>query len=180
MSLAQQVTAESIRHAVEQGAITAEYKADPAQVVKALNRLRSTEVTSYLQYKQHAYMAVSLLAPGLKSEFESHAAQELQHADLLAERIQQLRGVPIYSPEEIAAKAAQAGVRAEQGPTLTDMVAENLVVERKQIEAYTALIRELGEKDVVTRQLLITILGETEKHASELADYLKRTTETHK
>jgi bacterioferritin len=70
-----------------------------------LNELRSTEITSYLQYKQHAYMAVSLFSPGFKDEITVHANQELEHADMLAERIQQLGGVPIFDPEEIAEKA---------------------------------------------------------------------------
>jgi len=35
-----------------------------------------------------------LYAPGLKDDFEAHATLELQHADLLAQRIQQLGGVP--------------------------------------------------------------------------------------
>ena len=56
----------------------------------------------FLQYKQHAYMAVSMLAPGLKEDFDAHATLELQHADRLATRIQQLGGVPIYNPAEIA------------------------------------------------------------------------------
>ena len=60
---------EHIRNAIDQGAITKQYFAQPEHVVKSLNRLRSTEITSYLQYKQHAYMAVSLLSPGLKAEF---------------------------------------------------------------------------------------------------------------
>jgi bacterioferritin len=87
-------TAEAIQQAIAQGAITEAYQADPQQVIQELNRLRATEVTSYLQYKQHAYMAVSLFAPGLKDDFEAHATLELQHADLLAQRIQQLGGVP--------------------------------------------------------------------------------------
>src|SRR5687768_14704805 len=87
-------TAEAIQQAIAQGAITEAYQADPQQVIQELNRLRATEVTSYLQYKQHAYMAVSLFAPGLKADFEAHATLELQHADLLAQRIQQLGGVP--------------------------------------------------------------------------------------
>ena len=94
-------TTEAIQQAIAQGAITEAYQADPQQVISALNRLRATEVTSYLQYKQHAYMAVSLFAPGLKDDFEAHATLELQHADLLAQRIQQLGGVPIYSPVDI-------------------------------------------------------------------------------
>src|SRR5262245_52418056 len=128
---------------------------------------------SYLQYKQHAYMAVSLLSPGLKAEFETHADQELAHADRLATRIQQL-GVPIFDLQELAGKAAAIGVHPEQGTTLTEMVIENLLLERRQIEAYSALIRELGDKDLITRETLLGILAETESHASELADFLKR------
>ena len=96
-------TTEAIQHAIAQGAITDAYQADPQQVIAMLNQLRATEVTSYLQYKQHAYMAVSLFAPGLKNDFEAHATLELHHADLLAQRIQQLGGVPLYSPVDIAA-----------------------------------------------------------------------------
>src|SRR5688572_9601745 len=167
-----------IQQAIKEGAITREYKADAQRVVQALNRLRSTEIMSYLQYMQHQYMAVSLLSPGLKAEFQAHATQELDHANRLAERIQQLGGVPIYDPKEIAAKAANVGVVPEQGATLTEMVVEDLMLERQQIEVYTALVRDIGDEDLVTRQMLISILAETEKHASELADYLKRTADT--
>lgn len=168
-------TPDAVHQAIEQGPITESYQADVHHVIQALNRLRATEITSFLQYKQHAYMAVSLMSPGLKNDFEAHASMELQHADLLADRIQQLGGVPIYTPHEIATKASEAGVQAEQGITLTDMVVENLLLERQQIVSYTELIRTLGETDLTTRRLLLAILAETEKHASELADYLKST-----
>jgi bacterioferritin len=170
-------TDEEVRNAVDKGAVTKQYFAEPRNVVSSLNRLRSTEITSYLQYKQHGYMAVSLLSPGLKAEFEAHAQQELAHADRLATRIQQLGGVPIFDLQELAGKAAAIGVRPEQGATLTEMVIENLLLERRQVEAYTALIREIGEKDLVTRELLLDILAETETHASELADFLKRSSD---
>jgi bacterioferritin len=123
-------------------------------------------------------MAVSLLAPGLKEDFEAHANLELQHADRLAARIQQLGGVPIFSPAEVATQAAEAGVRPEQGPTLADMVVENLLLERRQVAAYTALIRQVGQRDPTTQRLLVEILADTEQHASELADYLKRQADT--
>ncbi|HEU4685468.1 MAG TPA: ferritin-like domain-containing protein [Nitrospira sp.] len=170
-------TDEQIRSAVEQGPITKQYFARPEEVVQSLNRLRSTEITSYLQYKQHAYMAVSLFSPSLKPEFEAHAEHELAHADRLASRIQQLGGVPIFDLRELAGKAAAVGVHPEQGTTITEMVIENLLLERRQVEAYTALIRELGDKDLITREILLDILGETEQHASELSDFLKRSSE---
>jgi bacterioferritin len=164
---------EDVRIAIEQGPITETYQAVPDQIIRELNQLRATEIASYLQYKQHAYMAVSMLSPGIKSDFEAHAAVELDHADRLAKRIQQLGGVPIYNPAELASKAADMGVRPEQGATLRDMVIENLMTERQQIVAYTALIRELGDSDLTTSKLLLGILADTEEHAAELADYLK-------
>jgi bacterioferritin len=164
-----------VQQAIRQGAITREYKGDAQRIVKALNALRSTEILSYLQYMQHQYMAVSLFSPGLKTEFEAHATQELDHANRLADRVQQLGGVPIYDPKEISAKAADVGVVPERGATLTEMVVEDLMLERHQVEVYTALIREIGDQDLITRHVLLGILAETEKHASELADYLKRT-----
>lgn len=173
MNTTPQFSEEAVRTAMEQGPITEEYKADPEQVIQKLNQLRATEIASYLQYKQHAYMAVSMLSPGIRSDFEEHAAMELDHADRLAKRIQQLGGVPIYNPTELAAKAAEVGVNPEQGATLTDMVIENLMTERRQITAYTAMIRELGDRDCTTRQILLGILAETEDHAAELSDYLK-------
>jgi bacterioferritin len=69
------------------------------------------------------------------------------------------------------------GVHAEQGATLTDMVVEDLLLERQQVAAYTTLSRTIGDKDPTTQRLLLEILEETEQHASELAGYLKRTAE---
>jgi bacterioferritin len=109
-----------VQQAIIEGAITREYKADAQRIIQALNGLRSTEIMSYLQYMQHQYMAVSLLSPGLKTEFEAHATQELDHANRLADRVQQLGGVPIYDPKEISSKAATVGVVPEQGATLTE------------------------------------------------------------
>jgi bacterioferritin len=169
---------EQVREAIELGPVTSAYRADRRFVIDALNRLRSTEFASYLQYKQHAYMAVSLLSSGLKNDFAAHADLELGHADMLGERIQQLGGVPVYTPQDIARRAAKEGVAPEQGATLTDMVIENLMLERQQIEAYTDLIRQIGEDDPTTTRVLRSILEVTERHASELADYLKRAAET--
>jgi bacterioferritin len=174
MNIAPQYSEEDVRIAIEHGPITAAYQAASDQVIRELNQLRATEIASYLQYKQHAYMAVSMLSPGIKSDFEAHAAVELDHADQLAKRIQQLGGVPIYNPAELASKAADMGVRPEQGATLREMVIENLMTERQQIVAYTTLVRELGDRDLTTRKLLVGILADTEGHAAELSDYLKQ------
>ena len=109
-------TAEAVQQAIAHGAITEAYQADPQQVIQELNRLRATEVTSYLQYKQHAYMAVSLFAPGLKDDFEAHATLELQHADLLAQRIQQLGGSPSIARSTLRRRPRRWGCAPSKAP----------------------------------------------------------------
>ncbi|HEY9899938.1 MAG TPA: ferritin-like domain-containing protein [Pantanalinema sp.] len=154
------------------GPITEEYRGSTAELVKKLNHLRSTEIVAHLQYKHHAYMAVSMLLPGVKDEFLEHAAAEERHADLLAARIQQLGGVPVFRPEEIATQAEYQHIHAEEAPTLAGMIREDLAVEREQIKAYTALIREIAFDDPTTRRVLEDILCETELHASEMRDLI--------
>ena len=158
--------------------VTEEYAADVQQVIRRLNELRSTEICSYLQYKQHAYMAVSLLAPGVKEEFLEHADEELKHADMLATRIQQLGGIPIFDPAEIAKTAKKAHVSVSMGSTIEAMVREDLDVERAQVNAYMRFIREVGFKDPTTRRMLEDILIDTEHHAAELRDLLSKRAET--
>jgi len=58
------------------------------------------------------------------------------------------------------------------------MVAENLVFKRRQIAAYTAFIREIGDKDLTTGHIAVGLLVATEKQATELAAYLKRSAQT--
>ncbi len=161
-----------------EGPITEEYKADPRQVCERLNQMRSTEIVSYLQYKQHAYMAVGLVGPAVAGEFVEHAGEEIEHADRLAERIQALNGVPIFDPGEISRWAEKMRVKPAEGSTLEEMVREDLELERTQVRAYTSLIREIGDRDITTRRLLEDILEATEKHAAEMWDLLQSTADT--
>jgi bacterioferritin len=160
------------------GRVAQEYKADVDRMIQRMNELRSTEICSYLQYKQHAYMAVSLVGPAVRAEFIEHADEELHHADMLAERIQQLGGVPIFDPREIAETAAKAHVNVTQGATVEAMVREDLDVEIRQVNAYMAFIREVGFNDPTTRRLLEDILKDTEHHAAELRDMLSKRADT--
>lgn len=168
----------TVKKSEQEGPITDEYLADPAQVREKLNALRSTEIASYLQYKQHAYMAVSMVGLSVAGEFIEHANEELEHADMLAKRVQALGGVPIFDPDEIAKCLSGMKITPEQGPTLQDMVQEDLDLERTQVAIYSKLIREIGDKDIVTRRMLEDILEMTENHASEMHDLLQSRSET--
>ena len=53
---------------------------------------------------------------------------------------------------------------------LQGMIRENLIAERIVIEAYTEIIRWLGDADITSRRLIERILKEEEDHADELTD----------
>lgn len=159
---------------ITMGPITEAYEGDPKALCEKLNVLRSGELAAELQYRHHAYVAVSLAMPGVKAEFEEHAAQEAHHADLLAKRIQQLGGDPVFDPLEIAAGAEKMRLELGDPKTLEEMIQFNYQVERRQVVAYTRLIREVAFHDPTTRRMLEDILIDTEHHAAELADLLAK------
>ena len=52
------------------------------------------------------------------------------------------------------------------------MLRANLVAERVAIEAYSQMIRLIGDKDSTTRRVLESILSQEQQHANELSDWL--------
>jgi len=102
-------------------------------------------------------------------EFKEHADAERDHADQIAERIQQLGGKPDFNPGSLVERSASQYV---EGETLADMIREDLVAERVVIEVYSDMIRYFGENDPTTRVMVEGILKEEEEHASDLSDLL--------
>src|SRR5467141_3066903 len=82
------------REHMEQGAVTNVYSADRQTVMRILNEVLATEIVCVLRYKRHYYMATGIHAQAVAQEFLEHAGEEQAHADLIAERITQLRGAP--------------------------------------------------------------------------------------
>jgi bacterioferritin len=94
----------------------------------------------------------------------------MAHADLIAERIIQLRGEPNFSPDGLAARSHAEYV---EGVTLRDMIKENLIAERVAIESYREMIGYLGEQDTTTRRMLEGILASEEEHAEDLSSLIE-------
>ena len=117
-----QALRERARRHMEQGAVTANYGADPRQVIEVLNAALATEMVCVLRYKRHYYMAQGINSEAVKSEFQEHATQEQEHADWLAERIVQLGGEPDLNPEGLAMRSHSQYV---EGTTLREMVDSN-------------------------------------------------------
>jgi len=155
---------------IEQGAVTADYRADRAEVIKQLNEALATELVCVLRYRRHYFTASGIHARGIAAEFLAHSNEELAHADLLAERIVQLGGEPEFAPDSLTSRSHAEYVA---GDTLVDMIREDLVAERVAITSYREMIRYLGHDDPTTSDILKGILAVEEEHADELADLLE-------
>ncbi len=151
------------------GALTAGYKADPQLIVALLKRAQASEWTSFLQYWHHYFMASDIHSQELKEVFKHHAKDELEHARLFGERIQQLGGVPCDDPEEIARLTPTP---FESSHDLRRMMEDDLVGERQTIDFYDEIIRTCGFDDNVTRRIFEHVIREEADHADDFANLL--------
>jgi bacterioferritin len=117
----------------------------------------------------HYFMATGVHAKSVAGEFKEHADDEREHADSLAERIQQLGGKPDFNPKGLLERSVSQYV---EGETLADMIREDLIAERVVIEVYQDMIRYFGNNDPTTRVLMEELLRKEEEHASDLSDLL--------
>jgi bacterioferritin len=161
---------ERARKHIEDGAITAGYRADRETVIKLLNEALATEIVCILRYKRHHFMASGINADTVAAEFLVHANEEQMHADQIAARIVQLKGAPDFNPEGLTTRSHAEYV---EGGDLIDMIKEDLVAERIAIDSYGEMIRYIGDKDVSTRRMLEGILAMEEEHADDLASMLE-------
>lgn len=157
------------RQHIEQGAVTAGYKANKGTVIKVLNESLATEIVCVLRYRRHHFMASGIHAESVAAEFLQHAIEEQGHADLLAQRIVQLGGEPNFNPEGLLSRSHAEYV---EGDTLLDMIKEDLVAERIAIDSYREIIQYLGNDDPTTRRMMEGILAMEEEHADDLVSLL--------
>jgi len=159
------------RKHLEQGAVTAGYKADRERVLRLLNEALATEIVCVLRYKRHYFMAVGLDAEPAAQEFLQHANEEQGHADQIAARITQLGGAPDMNPAGLLGRSHSEYV---EGKGLRDMIREDLVAERIAIDSYGEMIRYVGDDDPTTRRMLEGILAVEEEHADDLVGMLEK------
>ncbi len=159
------------RQKMREGAVTEAYLADRDRVVSVLNEVLATELVCTLRYKNHFFMARGIHAGPVADEFLEHATQEQEHADMVAQRITQLGGVPDLNP---ATLTRRSHAEYREGETLAQMIEEDLVAERVAIATYSEIVRWLGDDDPTTRRMMEEILAVEEEHADDLANLIEK------
>lgn len=159
------------KRTLEDGAVTPSYGPWRDDIVKMLNDSLATELVCILRYKRHHFTAKGLASPAIAAEFLVHAEEETAHADRIAERIVQLGGEPDFSPDTLTARSH---ADYDASTDLKAMIRANLIAERVAIEAYSQMIKLIGDKDETTRRMLAEILAQEQEHAEELSDWLEK------
>jgi bacterioferritin len=154
---------------IEKGAITPSYGGDVQQAIDILQSVLATEIVCVLRYTAHSIAAQGIDSEAVAAEFAQHAKEEREHMEMVAERIDQLGGVPNFNPVGLETRSASEYGTAE---TLIDMIKENLIAERIAVEHYRELIRYFADKDPTTRVMLEGITVTEEEHATDMHDLL--------
>ena len=157
------------RQHLEKGALGSNYGGDAKKTVEILQSVLATELVCVLRYSQHAIAAHGISSEGVKAEFAEHAKDEWEHAQAVAERINQLGGEPNFNPEGLATRSAS---QYSQGGKLVELIRENLIAERIAVDHYRELIRYFGNDDPGTRVMIEGILRVEEEHADDMHDLL--------
>jgi bacterioferritin len=166
-----QMIRERARQHIDEGAMTAGYRADRDTVVRILNEALATEIVCVLRYKYHYYAASGMHSQAVKAEFLEHANEEQAHADAIAERITQLDGKANFNPDGLLTRSH---ADYAEGQDLVDMIKEDLVAERIAIDTYRDIVNYLGTDDPTTRRLMEEILAQEEEHAEDMASLLSQ------
>lgn len=151
-------------------------KVDVDQLLEKLNKALADEWLAYYQYWIGAKVAVGMMRPIIVKEMVEHAGEELEHANMLVERILALGGEPLLSPQDWFEQANCKYETPDNSQTKA-LLKQNIDAERCAIEVYQDLLEFVTGKDTVTEGIVRQILADEVEHEDELeaiADDMRR------
>ncbi len=138
-----------------------------------LNKALADEWLAYYQYWVGAKIVKGPMRPNAEAELSEHAGDELKHAGMLADRIVQLGGTPILTPEEWY-KATNCGYDTPKDPQVVAVLRQNIKGEQCAIETYHKLLEKvkLGN-DPITFNMIRKIMEDEVEHEEDLQNLLE-------
>jgi bacterioferritin len=140
---------------------------DAGQLVEQLNKALGDEWLAYYQYWIGAKVAKGPMRGEVMAELEQHATEELGHALLLVNRIIQLGGTPLLTPEDWY-KVTNCGYEAPDDPYVEVLLAQNIAGEQCAIGVYKALADLTKDADPITYEMALQIMADEIEHEEDL------------
>lgn len=145
---------------------------DVNELVKLLNKALADEWLAYYQYWIGAKVAVGQMRNAVVAELEEHAKEELEHAEMLVERIIQLGGTPLLNPEEWF-KVGNCDYAIPSDPKVKKLLHQNIKGEQCAIEVYKKLSDIVKDVDPITYHMVLEILEDEVEHEEDLEALLE-------
>jgi bacterioferritin len=145
---------------------------DVNELLELLQRAFCDEWLAYYQYWLGAKIVKGPMKGAVITELEEHAAEELNHALMLSNRITQLGASPIKTPEDWY-KYTNCGYEAPEDEYVKIILEQNIKGEQCAIDVYQKLLDKTQTKDPVTANMVLTILEEEIEHEEDLQSLLE-------
>lgn len=142
------------------------------ELLVLMNKAYADEWLAYYQYWVGAKVASGRMRGIIAKELEEHAEEELKHADMLVERMIQLGGAPLLTPEAIL-QETNCGYDAPKDPDTKKLLAQNIKGEQCAIETYKKLLDFVKGKDDITQKIILEILEDEVEHEEDLQAMLE-------
>ncbi|MFH1780110.1 MAG: ferritin-like domain-containing protein [Candidatus Micrarchaeota archaeon] len=139
-------------------------------LIELLNKALADEWLAYYQYWVGAKVVKGPMRPEVQAELIEHANEELQHANLLADRIIQLGGTPLLNPKVFSEKG-NCGYEEPKDPFVGKILEQNIKGEQCAIQVYSDILQKLkGSSDVISFNMIRKIMEDEVKHEQDLED----------
>mgnify|MGYP000869514491 CR=1 FL=1 len=140
-------------------------------IIAALTDAYWKELETVQNYLANSVNLDGVRAEEIKKALAADVAEELTHAQQLAQRIKVLGGTIPGSKEF---KARQKGLQPPADTTdVTSVIVGVLEAEDDAIDGYNNLIKLCDGHDYVTQDLAITLLADEESHRQQFSSFLK-------
>jgi bacterioferritin len=137
------------------------------KVIALLNRAYADEWLAYYQYFIESKVIKGLMKDAAITELNQHAADELRHATMIADRIIQLGGTPILHPNDWM-KYTNCGYDAPKNFDVVGILNDAIKGEQCAIKTYSGIVELTRNKDIVTYDLVSSILADEVEHEEDL------------
>lgn len=145
---------------------------DVKKVVELLNAALSEEWLAFYQYWLGARLMEGPMRTAIEAELLKHADEELGHAVLVVDRIIQLQGTPVLSPQDWF-KLSDCKYFPPKDVYIETILDENLQGERCAIERYQQIADFTDGKDYATYRMATQILNDELEHEQDLEDWIQ-------
>ncbi|HEY60781.1 MAG TPA: ferritin [Anaerolineae bacterium] len=140
---------------------------DVNKLVEMLNKALADEWLAYYQYWVGTKVVKGPMREATTAELLQHAAEELGHAELLSNRLIQLGGTPLLTPEDWY-KMSNCGYESPEDPYVEVVLDQNIKGEQCAIDVYRKLVDFTKDIDPVTYEIVLSILADEIEHEEDL------------